>query len=59
MDENVQRLRVGIYTVIVILILGILIFLNSEGWNSTYTVILKPHPRPGFWSVLLSGKMEF
>ena len=47
MDENVQRLRVGIYTVIVILILGILIFLNSEGWNSTYTVILKPTSAPG------------
>ena len=47
MDENVQRLRVGIYTVIVILILGILIFLNSEGWHSTYTVILKPTSAPG------------
>ncbi len=47
MDENVQKLRVGIYTVIVILILGILIFLMSEGWNSTYNIFLKPNSAPG------------
>jgi phospholipid/cholesterol/gamma-HCH transport system substrate-binding protein len=47
MDENVQKLRVGIYTVIVLLILGILIFLNSEGWNRNYSIILKPQSAPG------------
>jgi len=47
MDESVQKLRVGIYTVIVLLILGILVFLNSEGWNSTYNVYLKPQTAPG------------
>ena len=47
MDENVQKLRVGIYTVIVLLILGILIFLNSEGWNRSYSIYLKPQSAPG------------
>lgn len=47
MDENNQRFRVGIYTVIVMLILGILIFLNSEGWNRTYSIFLKPQSAPG------------
>ena len=47
MDENVQKLRVGIYTLIVILILGILIFLNSEGWTRSYNVYMKPQTAPG------------
>ncbi|QEG24099.1 MCE family protein [Mariniblastus fucicola] len=47
MDENVQKLRVGIYTIIVLLILAILIFLNGEGWNSNYSVFLKPVSAPG------------
>lgn len=47
MDENVQKLRVGIYTVIVMLILAILIFLNSEGWNRNYSIYLKPQTAPG------------
>jgi phospholipid/cholesterol/gamma-HCH transport system substrate-binding protein len=47
MDENVQKLRVGIYTVIVLLILAILIFLNSEGWNRNYSIYLKPQTAPG------------
>ena len=47
MDENIQRLRVGIYTIIVMLILAILIFLNSEGWNSTYYITMEPDNAPG------------
>ncbi len=47
MDENVQKQRVGFYTVIVLLILGILIFLNSEGWNRSYNIVLKPQSAPG------------
>ena len=47
MDENVQKLRVGLYTVIVLLILAILIFLNSEGWSRNYSIYLKPQSAPG------------
>ena len=47
MDENNQRFRVGIYTVIVMFILAILIFLNSEGWNRNYSIFLKPQSAPG------------
>ena len=47
MHEDVQKLRVGFYTLIVLLILGILIFLNSEGWGSYYNVTLKPQSAPG------------
>jgi phospholipid/cholesterol/gamma-HCH transport system substrate-binding protein len=47
MDENVQKLRVGIYTLIVMLILAILIFLNSEGWSSNYNVVIRPTSAPG------------
>ena len=47
MDENVQKLRVGVYTVVVLLILAILIFLNSEGWGRHYSIYLKPQSAPG------------
>ena len=47
MDENILRLRVGIFVVIAMCILGILIFLNSEGWVTQYTVYLKPTSAPG------------
>jgi len=47
MHEDVQKLRVGFYTIIVFLILGILIFLNSEGWGSYYNITLKPDSAPG------------
>ena len=47
MDENVLRLRVGVFVVIALCILGLLIFLNSEGWTSQYTIYLKPKRAPG------------
>ena len=47
MHEDVQKLRVGLYTIIVLLILALLIFLNSEGWGSYYNIYLKPQSAPG------------
>ena len=47
MHEDVQKLRVGMYAIIVLLILGLLIFLNSEGWGSYYNITLKPQSAPG------------
>ena len=47
MDENILKFRVGIFVVIAMLILGILIFLNSEGWTRQYTVFIKPVTAPG------------
>ena len=47
MDENILRLRVGIFVVIAMLILGILIFLNSDGWKSQYTIYIKTTSAPG------------
>ncbi len=47
MDENILKFRVGIFVVIAMLILGILIFLNSEGWTQKYTVYIKPVSAPG------------
>lgn len=47
MDENVQKLRVGFYTLVVMFILAILIFLNSEGWGSNYSVTIKTTNAPG------------
>ena len=47
MDENILRFRVGIFVVIAMCILGILIFLNSEGWVQQYTVFIKPTKAPG------------
>ena len=41
MDENILKFRVGIFVVIAMLILGILIFLNSEGWTRQYTIFIK------------------
>ena len=47
MDENILKFRVGIFVVIAMLILGILVFLNSEGWTRQYTVFIKPVSAPG------------
>ena len=47
MDENILKLRVGIFVVLAMIILGILIFLNSEGWNRQYTIYIKPISAPG------------
>jgi phospholipid/cholesterol/gamma-HCH transport system substrate-binding protein len=47
MDESILRFRVGIFVVIAMCILGILIFLNSEGWVQQYTIFIKPTSAPG------------
>ena len=47
MDESILKFRVGIFVVIAMIILAILIFLNSEGWVSQYTVFIKPTSAPG------------
>lgn len=47
MDENILKFRVGIFVVIAMCILGILIFLNSEGWVPQYNVYLKTRSAPG------------
>ncbi len=47
MDEQTQKLRVGIYTIIVLLILAIVIFLFSDGWGRKYDVYLHPQKAPG------------
>ena len=48
MDENVLKFRVGAFVLMAMLILGILIFVNSEGWwIPKYTVYIKPVSAPG------------
>lgn len=47
MHEDVQKFRLGVYTIVVLLILGILIFLNSEGWGRHYSIYIKPQSAPG------------
>lgn len=47
MDENVLKLRVGLFVLIAIILLTILVFLNSEGWKRQYMVYLKPVSAPG------------
>lgn len=47
MDENILKFRVGIFVVIAMCILGILIFLNSEGWVPQYTLYINPVSAPG------------
>jgi phospholipid/cholesterol/gamma-HCH transport system substrate-binding protein len=46
MDENILKLRVGIFVLISMVILGILIMLNGEGWNSQYVIYIKPFSAP-------------
>ncbi|MFK7766096.1 MAG: MlaD family protein [Mariniblastus sp.] len=47
MDENILRFRVGMFVVLAMCILGVLIFINSEGWSSQYIVYAKPTSAPG------------
>lgn len=47
MDENVRKLRVGIFVLMAMVILGILILVNSEGWVPQYDVYVKPERAPG------------
>lgn len=47
MDENVLKLRVGLFVLIAGILLTILVFLNSEGWKRQYMVYIKPISAPG------------
>ncbi|MEM9940453.1 MAG: MlaD family protein [Planctomycetota bacterium] len=47
MDENILKFRVGVFVVIAMCILGILVFLNSEGFVPQYIVYVKPTSAPG------------
>lgn len=47
MHEDVQKFRVGVYVIVVLLILVLLVFLNGDGWNSYYTIYVKPPSAPG------------
>jgi phospholipid/cholesterol/gamma-HCH transport system substrate-binding protein len=46
MDENILKLRVGLFVLIAMVILGILIMINSEGFKRQYTVYIKPVSAP-------------
>lgn len=47
MDETVLKFRVGVFVLFSILILGVLIFLHIDGFQSQYTVYVKPGSAPG------------
>lgn len=47
MDEAVLKFRVGVFVIFALIILGLLIFLNSEGFSPQYTVYIKPASAPG------------
>ena len=47
MDERILQLRVGIFVLLAFMILGFLIYLNSEVWKGQYTVYIKPSTAPG------------
>jgi phospholipid/cholesterol/gamma-HCH transport system substrate-binding protein len=47
MDENVTKFRVGAFVLMGMMILGILIWVNTEAWVSQYDVYVKPERAPG------------
>lgn len=47
MDERLLRVRVGLFVVLAMVVLGILIFVNSEGFQPKYTLAIKPPTAPG------------
>ncbi len=47
MDEAVLRFRVGIFVLFSFIILAVLIFLHIEGFQSQYSVYVKPDRAPG------------
>ncbi len=47
MNEQRLQFRVGLFVILGMLILGILIFLFSEGWSNQYTLYIKPSSAPG------------
>ena len=48
MDERVLQLRIGLFLLIALIILGILIVYNTEtGWGSQYSIHIKAQTAPG------------
>ena len=47
MNEQRLQFRVGLFVILGMLILGILIFVFSEGWSNQYTIYVKPSSAPG------------
>ena len=47
MDERVLQLRIGLFLLIAMIILGILIVYNTEGWSSQYSIHIKAQIAPG------------
>jgi phospholipid/cholesterol/gamma-HCH transport system substrate-binding protein len=47
MDERLLRVRVGLFVVLAMVVLGILIFVNSEGFQPKYALAIKPETAPG------------
>jgi phospholipid/cholesterol/gamma-HCH transport system substrate-binding protein len=47
MDERLLRIRVGMFVVLAMVVLGILIFVNSEGFKPKYSLKIKPSTAPG------------
>ncbi|MEZ6093799.1 MAG: MlaD family protein [Pirellulaceae bacterium] len=47
MEERQLQMRVGLFVVMAMVVLGILIFINSEGWRSKYELMLKTDTAPG------------
>lgn len=46
MEERWLQFRVGMFVVLAMIVLGLLIFLNSEGWTSQYTLLVKARSAP-------------
>jgi len=47
MDDRWVQFRVGLFVVLAMIVLGLLIFLNSEGWTSQYSLLVKARTAPG------------
>ena len=47
MDERVLQLRIGLFLLIAMIILGILIVYNTEGWSAQYSIHIKAQTAPG------------
>ena len=47
MEDRRLQFNIGLFVVAAMVILGILIFLNSEGFRSQYTIFVKPQTAPG------------
>lgn len=47
MNENTLKFQVGALVIFAAFILGLLIFINSDGWKPKYDVFVKPYSAPG------------